>query len=253
MKYLLFIVLLVAVLITAGCMSQPQAPTTTISYNVVVPTDTIRTVPTITIQSIQSIPTIAKPIPPVPKPTLIDYTEKSGWVSYTNNNDHFRVYKPSDWMVTEIDKSELPNEGKMDMSLIMDKFVYLYTPNMKGFIMIYGVDYTGTLYSIFDDKEKTQISNDLYDEFVKGIKSSETETIKFTSLVEDSNYYLINGNPARRVTIYSQMNGENLHGDAYLIAKNTRYYILVYSAMAGSTISDESTASSIMRSFTTTT
>ena len=84
--------------------------------------------------------------------------------------------------------------------------------------MIYGLDFTGTLYSIYNDPGKTQISDELYNEFVKGIQSIETNQMKVISTVKDSNYYTINGDPARRVTLNTQINGEPLSGDFYLIA-----------------------------------
>ena len=204
----------------------------TISYNVVQPTVTFATIPTI-----------------VPAPTVIKYIGNSGWARYTSYDDHFSIYKPSDWTVSALDASEVYGKD----SQYMDKVVYINTPNRKGSIMIYGMDFSGTIYSIGNDPGKTQISDEFYDGFVKGIKSGETDQIKFTSLVKDSNHYLINGNPARRVTLYSQIGGETLNGDFYLIAHENSYYVEGYFAMAGSTQSDASTASDIMRTFTTTT
>lgn len=221
----------------ANSSSSEPVKTTEITYQ---PMQTIAT-----LQTIVPLKTIA------PAPILIDSSGKSGWVRYTNPNDQFSIYRPSDWSINSIDKSEVMDKSDSLYSQMMNDYVYIFTPNAKGFILIYGVDFTGTLYSIFDDKEKTQISNEFYDEFVKGLKSAETEELKITSLEKDGNYYVINGNPARRVTIYSQINGQSLNGDAYVIAHGNTYYVEAYFAMAGSTQSDASTASNIMRTFTT--
>jgi hypothetical protein len=201
------------------------------------------TVSTVTIPTIQTI---------VPAPTIINSIGNPGWVRYTNNDDHFSVYRPSDWTVQELPKSQIPNDNKIDTSLIMNKFVYIFTPNLKGFIMIYGVDTSGTLYSIFNDPGKTQISDTLYDQFIDGLPLGFTDTnpVKLIGVIKDSNYYSINGYPARKVTLNTQVNGQSLNGDFYLIAHENRYYIEGYFAMIGSTQSDASTASGILRTFT---
>lgn len=192
----------------------------------------------------------------VSKPTVLNSNVKTGWVQYTNYEDHFSIYRPSDWEVMAFDKTDSSfgfEESGMDISQIMDKVVAIYTPNLKGFIMIYGVDFSGTLFSIFNDPSKTQISNELYNEFVNSLQSGETDDVKISSIERDSNYYLINGNPARRLVLHWQINGEPLNGESYIIAHENSYYVEIYSAMAGSSQADASTASNIMRSFTTTT
>ncbi|PKL58000.1 MAG: hypothetical protein CVV34_04610, partial [Methanomicrobiales archaeon HGW-Methanomicrobiales-5] len=185
-------------------------------------TNSVQTTEQITYQTIQTIAS---------KPILIDSSGNSGWVQYQNFNDHFIIHRPPDWSIETADKSKGMDKSESLYSQIMNDFVYIVSPDAKGFVMIYGVDYTGTLYSIFDDKEKTQISNELYDEFVKGVKNGETDEVKFTSIQKDSNFYLINGNPARRATIYLTMGGESMSGDWYIIAHESKYYILGYSAM----------------------
>lgn len=193
------------------------------------------------------------PIPTiVPKPTLINSIGNSGWVHYTNNEDHFSIYKPSEWTVKELPKSQIPNDNKLNMSMIMDKFVYIYTPNMKGFIMIYGIDASGTQYSLFSDPDKTLISNKLYEQFIDDIKLGfkNYNQMNYNALVKELNYYLINGNPARHATVKTQVNGQSLNSDFYMIAHENTYYIEGYFAMNGSTQSDASTASDILHTFT---
>ena len=203
-------------------------------------------------------------LPPVTNPTVsaihtvvsssinIESRGNSGWIQYTNFEDHFSIYKPSDWQVIALDKSEVYGGSGIDTSQFMNKVVYAYTPNMKGFVMIYGIDLSGTITSAFNNPGKTQISDELYDSFIEGIKLGETDQIKITSFVKDSNQYLINGNPARHVSVYSQMSGENLNGDFYLIAHENAYYIAGYFASSGSSQSDSTTATNIMQTFTTT-
>jgi len=260
--YLLIAVIITALICVSGCTSEKTAPTTTIQYDVVVPVETVSDVnidgvsypspyisnadPRIThdIQTVNSVQTYTV------KSVNIDSTGKSNWVKYTNYEDRFSIYKPWDWEVEAIDRSGVSYDGGVTEPLMMDETVFIYTPNLKGFIMIYGMDFSGTLFSLFEDPEKTQISDEFYDSFVQGIKSGETEQMKFTSFVKDSNYYLINENPARRVTVYSQIGEETLHGDAYIIAHENSYYVEMYFAMVGSTQYDATTASTIMQTFT---
>lgn len=204
-------------------------------------------------------PTPAPIITPVTIPTVappsvnIRSSGNSGWVQFTSYEDHFSIYRPSNWEVKTLDTADVYRGASFDYSQFFDKMVYIYTPNLKGFIMIYGLDFSGTLYSLYNDQAKTQISDELYDDFVQGIKLGETDQLKVISTVKDSNNYQINGNPARRVTVNSQSGGESLNGDFYLIAHKNSYYIEGYFAMAGSTASDASTATNIMRTFSTTT
>jgi len=150
-------------------------------------------------------------------PTIINSVGKPGWVKYTNYENHFSIYKPSDWTVTSL-----------------DKFVYVNTPDMKGFVMLYGMDTSS-------NPARTQISDEIVDSFIKGLKSSETDQVKIISVVKDSNYYTINGNPARRITVYSQLDGESYNGDWYLITHESFLYAEGYSATTGSLQSDIST------------
>jgi hypothetical protein len=237
----------------SGCLSsEAQAPTTTISYNVVVPT----------VQTVQTIPTL--PPPPIAPSIKIDSVGQSSWSKYTNYDDHFSIYKPSDWKTTELTVSELSgfisqnDANKIDKSITMNKIVYIYSPSLTGFIMIYGVDFSGSLYSIFNDPEKTQISNEFYDGVVEGLKSGGTSYSKdgkdqwgIVSVEKDSNYYVINENPARHMVLHWQFNGQPFSGDAYIIAHGNAYYLELFCVMGGASQSDTSTATTIMRTFTT--
>ena len=207
---------------------------------------------------------VYSPIPTiVPQTTIINAVGNSGWVYYSNNDDHFSIYKPSDWIVKEFTMSELSSvlsskdAEKIDKSAL-NKVVYIYSPSYTGYITIYGNDFSGTLISIFNDPGKTQISNEFYDSAVGAMESSSASSkdttlqMKVISVEKDNNYYMINGNPARRMVVHWEANGQSLSGDGYIIAHGNAYYMEFYSAMNGSTQSDASTASNIMRTFTTT-
>jgi len=240
----IFLVMVIAAVIaafifgmTAAQYSYGTVPIVTIptvNYNIVEPTTTPQPVQTIS-----------------SAPIVIDSNGNPGWVRYTSYIDHFSIYKPSDWTVKELSKSQVPNEENLDISLSMDQFVYIFTPNYKGFLMIYGVDYTGTLYSLFNDPGKTRISDAFYEDFIKGLYEGFTPSnpMKLIGVIRDTNYYSVNGYPARKVTLNIQVSGQSMTTDCYVIAHENFYYIESYWAMAGSTQSDASTANGIMRTF----
>ena len=247
---LIFLLAIIVAFIFGMAGSSPTVTQSSqdITYHNFSETHTITPIPTLTFRpTITPIPTLTF----IARPTIINSVGETGWVKYSNYKDRFSIYKPSNWEVSELDKSELMDKSDSMYSMMRDDFVYVLSPDSKGFIMIYGVDISGTLYSIFDDKEKTKISDSLYDSFISGIKQGETDTVKISSLQKDYNYYTINGNPARRVTVYMTMNGQPLSGDWYIIAHENIYYILGYAAMDGSTQVDSSAASNIMRTFAT--
>lgn len=225
----------------------------------------VQTIEEISYQPVQTIAPLGTivPVKIAPKPTLIDYSGKSGWVQYTNYEDHFSIYKPTDWATEELTMAELSellstgDANKIDKTT-MNQVVYIYSPSYTGYITIYGIDYSGTLVSIFNDPGKTQISDELYDSAVSSFESSSTASSKdktiqaeIASVEKDSNYYMINGNPARRMVINWLINGKSLSGESYIIAHDNAYYVELYSAMVGSSQSDAATASNIMRTFTT--
>ena len=273
--YLLIAVIITALICVSGCTSERTTPTTTIQYDVVVPVETVSAVnidgvsyPAPYISNVDS--RITRDIQPIKsvqtytvKSVNIDSTGKSNWIKYTNYEDRFSIYKPWDWEVVELTMSELsgylsPTDAdKIDKSITMNKVVYIYTPSYTGYITIYGVDFSGTLYSIFNDPEKTQISNEFYDGAVGAIQESSdvsskdgTLQVKVIFVEKDSNYYMINGNPARRMVIHMESNGQSLIGDSYIIAHENAYYMELYFAMVGATQSDATTASTIMQTLT---
>jgi hypothetical protein len=220
-------------------ISEPWTPVGT-----PIPYQTQSRVPTIPPTPVR---TVATPYQTVDvAPINIGSSGQSNWVKYTNYNDGFTIYRPYDWTITTTPKSTVTTE-----SIIMDDFVYLYTPNMKGFILIYGSDMSGTVSSLYSDPDNSKISNFLYDSFIGGVKSGFTpdNPLKLVEVVKDSNYYTINGNPARHMLLRTQANGQSLDGDFYLIAHGNQYFVEGYMGMYGSTVADEKTATEIMQTF----
>jgi FlaG/FlaF family flagellin (archaellin) len=200
-------------------------------------------------------------IAPVTAPSL-DVSAKvpSTWIQYTSNSDKFGIFTPNDWTVKEIPVSTATSysANKMDTTNFLPNVIYIYSPSDTGFITIYGADFSGTLYSIFSDQSKTQISDEFYDGAINGVESAGTWESKdgtiqmnVTSVERDINQYTINGNPARRMILNFLANGQPLSGDCYIIAHGNTYYIEFYSAMVGSSQEDASNSVGIMQSLTT--
>jgi hypothetical protein len=109
MKYLLFIVLLLAVVITAGCVSENKSnltlsdtptPTTSIPTTVIIPEITTSIIPSITpnvtTPNVTTIPSITPTKTPTPKPDPTDVSEIK-FLHYSNSD--FSVDYPSTWII----------------------------------------------------------------------------------------------------------------------------------------------------------
>jgi hypothetical protein len=178
---------------------------------------------------------------------------KTDWVHYTNVAAHFSINRPSDWLVKTRKESELStglrsrNVNEPELVTPMGERVYIYSPSRKGHIIILGA-VTKPGESIINDPE-------FYRGVVNGLETSSfysrdgSVQVKSVSTKEDDKPYMINGNPARHVCIYTQLNGETLCGDAYIIAHKNAYYCLWYVVTEGSVQSDAVTASEIMKTF----
>jgi hypothetical protein len=181
-----------------------------------------------------------------PKRAVMDITKTapSSWEMYVNNKDGLTMYHPEGWEITEMPKSDITTD-----TMILPEFVFMYSPSNKGFVLIYGVDTTGTVTALYSSTDNDVISDTLYDSFIIGVKSGFTadNPIKLSRVQTDSGNYVINGNPARKLTLYTTVNGESLNGDFYLIAKGNRYYIEGFMGMAGSSDYESTTATDIMR------
>jgi len=191
---------------------------------------------------------------------IFDSKGDSDWVRYTIDVDYFSIYAPSDYEVQAVPVEELTKHLSPDTAneihrTALKEIIYVYPSANTGYIMIYGHDLSDEISSIFDDPQKTKISNDFYDKFVKDLELSLTTLndsniqTKVDSVEKDNNYYKINGNPARHVGINFEVKGQRLHGDGYLIAHEHLYYLEFYTAMEGASQADASTASNIMQTF----
>jgi len=107
MKYLLFIVLLVGILITAGCVNENKdalvtpaqttpTPTTSIPTTVITPEITTSIIPTIT-PNVTTTTSIEPIKTPTPKPDPTDVSEIN-FLHYSD--DDFSVDYPSTWIIT---------------------------------------------------------------------------------------------------------------------------------------------------------
>jgi len=179
----------------------------------------------------------------------ISYVAPTSWIGYINNPDRFSVYRPYNWVPQEETTSAITNENANSVNQLptMPVTVYIPSPSGKGYIVITGVDYSGTAYASDIEQMKTQIPDDIYDSFISGF-TPETQT---TSIGRDEGFYTINGNPARHFTFTSEVYGIPENDDGYLIAHGNDLYVEAYFAMPGSFSSDASNATEIMETFTT--
>ena len=237
-------IILIMLVVTAGCVagdsitniySDPQ-PTYTVTPR---PTNAVYVTPYPT-----AVPTKYVTVAPTIKTTVIQSTGNSNWESYTNYPDGFKIYKPYDWDVKTLKAREVLSTGTITL---LDDVVYIYAPNLNGFIMVYGMDASGTSASMTG---RTQISENFYTGFISGLAQSTTPDGGYTTNVaRDETLYTINGNPARHATMTAYIDNQQLKSDVYLITFNNNYYAVTYMALEGATQQDITTASNIMKTF----
>jgi hypothetical protein len=148
--------------------------------------------------------------------------------------------------MTEIDSSAILSSSVPSSNIYMKKIMYLYSPDSKSGIMIYGMDMTGTLSAnldIYDDNVYTGV--------VQGAKSSMSSSgFTVTSVIEDSIHYTFNGYPARHVTLTTTSKTNLNYWDIYFISNGSKDYTV---ALVATSKSDETpTALDIMHSFSPT-
>jgi hypothetical protein len=234
-------IILIILAVTAGCMAgesianiytDPQ-PT---HYVTPRPTNAVYVTPYPTV-----VPTKYVTVAPTLKTTVIQSTGYSNWEPYTNYPDGFKIYKPYDW-----DVKTLKSRDVLQTSIItfLDDVVYIYSPNLNGFVMIYGMDASGTAVSMTG---KTQISDTFYTGFISGLSQSNDGYVQ--NVVKDETLYTINGNPARHATMTMYIDNQILKSDVYLISFDNKYFAITYVGASGSTQQDVTTASAIMKTF----
>jgi peptidylprolyl isomerase len=194
------------------------------------------------------------PIPTVPNPDLylnVSANVPSTWVQYTSIADGFSVFKPNDWTVKEVPVSEVfANSGNsVDISNFLPNWIYIYSPSGTGYVSIDSYHYSDTPDILFTDQTKTQISDNFYNEDINSISQG---SVNETSIEKDSTYYMINGNPARRMILKNiEVNGHPMNGEAYIIAHGDTIYTEIYGGEVGSSQDDANTSVGIMQSLTT--
>jgi ribosomal protein L40E len=215
----------------------------------------------------------------VQNPTIVQYTliptlappsldvsahVPSDWVPYTDDADGFTIYKPSSWTVKTLTSSQIDSKynsstnAQSNAKLELPDFVYIFNPSLTGFVMITGQDYTSTLYSLYSGQGTNQISDDLYNSWISQLQNMGSfTTIKgeittsISSVEPDTHLYVINGNPARRIIMTTDINGKLLTGNCYMIAHGDKYFVEYYGAMTGANQADADNSVGIMQSFTT--
>jgi hypothetical protein len=190
------------------------------------------------------VPTKYVTVAPTLKTTVIQSTGNSNWESYTNYPDGFKIYKPYNWDVKTLKAREVLTVRTITL---LDDIVYIYAPNANGFIMIYGMDASGTTASMTG---KTQISDNFYTGFISGLSQSTTNDGGYTKdVMRDETLYTINGNPARHATMTAYIDNQKLQSDVYLISFDNKYFAVTYMGTEGATQQDATTASTIMKTF----
>jgi hypothetical protein len=241
---------------SAGCLGlifPEEKPKTIIKSDNVIPTE--QPTPVAVVQTLERMTyTMVTPVPfknevPVAKPMIISSTGKSGWKPYINYNDDIRVYRPADWEVTTIKSSTLNYE--LPTGKILEDVIYIRNPSDTGFVMIYGMDFSGTISGTF--MKEGEIDNDYYEALINGLVSDDEKAVcTVENIQRDENYYLINNIPARKVSFDLTYKGssEKLRSDAFLFMKEKKAYMTWYVSLKQSSASDVETAGIIMRSFT---
>jgi len=238
-------IILIMLAVIAGCVAGDSitniytdpTPTYSTPYPTAVPTKYVTPYPT-------AVPTKYVTAVPTLRTTEIRSTGNSNWESYTNYPDGFRIYKPDDWSVKTLKARDVLTMREITL---LDDIVYIYAPNYNGFIMIYGMDASGTAASMTG---RTQISDNFYTGFISGLSQSTTSDGGYTkNVARDETLYTINGNPARHATMTMYIDNQPLKSDIYLITFNNNYYAVVYMGTEGATQQDAITGSTIMKTF----
>ena len=89
----------------------------------------------VTFATIATVPTLP------PLKIASSQSQTAGWTQHISYDDHFSIYAPQTWSMTEMDTSAIPSSS--DPS-VMKKIMYLYSPDLKSMIMIYGTDMSNT-------------------------------------------------------------------------------------------------------------
>jgi hypothetical protein len=211
---------------------------TTTTYNTV--TTYTKTEQVVTFATLATVPTLP------PLKIASSQSQTAGWTQHISYDDHFSIYAPQTWSMTEVDSSAISSSSDPSSNVMMRKIMYLYSPDLKSMIMIYGMDMSGTLSSNLDI-----YNDDLYSGVIQGFKSSMPSSgFTVTSAIEDPIHYTFNGYPARHVTLTTTSKTNLNYWDVYFISNGNKDYVL---ALVATSKSDENpTTLGIMHTFSPT-
>jgi hypothetical protein len=127
--------------------------------------------------------------------------------------------------------------------------VFHYTPDLNGFIIIYGAYSYANLPEAGGFKF---IPDTTYDEYVTATVNGYTSESDYTNVkyTKDDKLYVINGNPARALTVYADLKGEPLTTEVYYIDTENKHYIVAYGYNNDMAYSYIPIGRNIMNSFT---
>lgn len=115
MRYFIFIFLLLAAIITAGCVGGDQKPTATPTPQVVYTTVQVSHMPVVTATpKVSATPAVTHATFVITSPvtTVADIPARSGYQTYTNKDYKFTIQHPSSWTVSGEDITAAGNVKK---------------------------------------------------------------------------------------------------------------------------------------------
>lgn len=183
----------------------------------------------------------------------INSTGEQGWERYTGGSMHVTLYHPAGWTISELPSSEISRYSKIDASEFLENAVRICAPATGGCIMILCGGFTGPTPLVYDDQpENSEISGNTYQQFVDtvtGMIPALSNGTVITGIRQDTRYYTVNGYAARFAAVTLQNGGRTWDTDAYLVTDVHNFYVMVYIPGTGSSVTEASAASDIMRTF----
>jgi hypothetical protein len=154
----------------------------------------------------------------------------SAWDKYTSTEDRFTVETPYNWRIRDMNWNSANTLSKGSItkdSSYMDKIIFIYTPDTNGFLIIYGMNSYLNLESAGGVKF---IPDSTYNYYVNAAISGYTNDPDYSNIryVKDTKLYLINGNPARALTIYTELYKDPMTTEVYFIDTDNGHYIVAY-------------------------
>jgi len=222
--FFISVILCIALACSAGC----------VGYHLVKDSEPTYTEPTE--QSPQSVTENKIPVPvdeitPKPGQTLVSRVYNNpAWDEYTSFEDQFVIQTPYNWKVLSMNwnsANAMSNGNIVKKSTFLDKIIFVYTPDLNGFIIIYG---TNSYLKPPTAGGFQFIPDSTYDDYVQAVIDGYVAESDYTNIryVKDDKLYVINGNAARAVTVYCDLKGEPLTTEVYFIDTGDKHYIVAY-------------------------